>query len=147
MAVEVRQVEQEEVDALGMLAVEGLLQLAVEGHTDETQFQQIGEEVFTRLLDIGKWRDALLMLPSCQDQCRDGLRRNAAAVPNELDRLGVVDVAADVRRGPGLAHVFGARDARRHRSLRRQPPGNEVTGVASSGTCEACFNRSAAPRS
>ena len=24
---------------------------AVEGHTDETQFQQIGEEVFTRLLD------------------------------------------------------------------------------------------------
>lgn len=31
--------------------LEGLLQLAVEGHTDETQFQQIGEEVFTRLLD------------------------------------------------------------------------------------------------
>lgn len=31
--------------------LEGLLQLAVEGHTDEQQFQQIGEEVFTRLLD------------------------------------------------------------------------------------------------
>lgn len=31
--------------------LDGLLQLAVEGHTDETQFQRIGEEVFTRLLD------------------------------------------------------------------------------------------------
>lgn len=31
--------------------LEGLLQLAVEGHTEQTQFQQIGEEVFTRLLD------------------------------------------------------------------------------------------------
>ncbi|MBD8636250.1 MULTISPECIES: hypothetical protein [unclassified Stenotrophomonas] len=31
--------------------LEGLLQLAVEGHTDDRQFQQIGEEVFTRLLD------------------------------------------------------------------------------------------------
>lgn len=31
--------------------LEGLLQLAVEGHTEEQQFQQIGEEVFTRLLD------------------------------------------------------------------------------------------------
>jgi hypothetical protein len=31
--------------------LEGLLKLAVEGHTHEQQFQQIGEEVFTRLLD------------------------------------------------------------------------------------------------
>jgi len=31
--------------------LEGLLQLAVDGHTDDRQFQQIGEEVCTRLLD------------------------------------------------------------------------------------------------
>ncbi len=31
--------------------LEGLLQLAVDGHTDAQRFQQIGDEVFTRLLD------------------------------------------------------------------------------------------------
>ncbi|MBA0285741.1 hypothetical protein D7Y26_07040 [Stenotrophomonas maltophilia] len=31
--------------------LEGLLQLAVEGQTEEQDFQRIGEEVFARLLD------------------------------------------------------------------------------------------------
>lgn len=31
--------------------LEGLLQMAVEGHTEDRQFQQIGDEVYTRLLD------------------------------------------------------------------------------------------------
>ncbi|WMJ69786.1 hypothetical protein [Stenotrophomonas sp. 24(2023)] len=31
--------------------LEGLLQLAVEGQTDDDAFRTIGEEVFTRLLD------------------------------------------------------------------------------------------------
>lgn len=32
------------------LLLEGLLQLAVDGNTDAHEFQQIGDEVFTRLL-------------------------------------------------------------------------------------------------
>ena len=31
--------------------LEGLLQLAVEGQTEDQDFQRIGEEVFSRLLD------------------------------------------------------------------------------------------------
>jgi len=31
--------------------LEGLLQLAVEGQTEEQDFQRIGEEVYSRLLD------------------------------------------------------------------------------------------------
>ena len=31
--------------------LEGLLQLAVEGQTDDQDFQRIGEEVYSRLLD------------------------------------------------------------------------------------------------
>lgn len=31
--------------------LEGLLQLAVEGHTEDQDFQRIGEEVYSRLLE------------------------------------------------------------------------------------------------
>jgi len=40
----------ESPDTADSLLLEGLLQLAVEGNTDAREFQQIGEEVFTRLL-------------------------------------------------------------------------------------------------
>jgi hypothetical protein len=53
---------------------------------------------------------------------------DAARLANEFNGVGVIHVAAVVRRGSRAAYVLGSRDAHRNRSRRCQLPGNEVTG-------------------